>query len=126
MCPELVEGRSSTGSERKSAFTPGRACDVGFPPVMSVAGCNCRNVHEDFDGCYRAVQSKDRAVRWLVCHRGADDGDLLPAQLPGPSAVRTQRPLLSDFRGSPACRIPRVQALPSGRFTRLSRMEYAR
>ena len=59
------------------------------------------------------------AVRRLVCHRSADDQDLLPAQLPGPNAVHTQRPLLSD-RGSPACRIPRVQALPSGRFTRLS------
>jgi len=26
---------------------------------MSVARCNCRTVHEDFDRCYRAVQSKD-------------------------------------------------------------------
>src|SRR5271170_7403000 len=33
--------------------------NVAFPPVMSVPGCNCRTVHEDFDRCYRAVQSKD-------------------------------------------------------------------
>ena len=34
---------------------------------MSVAGCNCRNVYEDFDGCYRAVQSKDpRFDGWFV------------------------------------------------------------
>jgi AraC family transcriptional regulator, regulatory protein of adaptative response / DNA-3-methyladenine glycosylase II len=34
---------------------------------MSVAGCNCRNVHEDFDRCYRAVQSKDaRFDGWFV------------------------------------------------------------
>src|SRR3984885_5998959 len=40
---------------------------VGFPPVMSVAGCNCRTVHEDFDRCYRAVQSKDaRFDGWFV------------------------------------------------------------
>ena len=54
-----------------------------------------------------------------------DDQDLLPAQLPGPIAVRTQRPLLSDFRRSPACRVPRLQTLPSGRVTGFSRMEYA-
>ena len=34
---------------------------------MSVAGCNCRTVHEDFDRCYRAVQSKDaRFDGWFV------------------------------------------------------------
>jgi AraC family transcriptional regulator, regulatory protein of adaptative response / DNA-3-methyladenine glycosylase II len=34
---------------------------------MSVAGCNCRCVHEDFDRCYRAVQSKDaRFDGWFV------------------------------------------------------------
>ena len=34
---------------------------------MSVAGCNCRIVHEDFDRCYRAVQSKDaRFDGWFV------------------------------------------------------------
>src|ERR1700728_2786684 len=26
---------------------------------MSVPGCKCRPVHEDFDRCYRAVQSSD-------------------------------------------------------------------
>ena len=41
--------------------------DVAFPLVMSVAGCNCRIVHEDFDRCYRAVQSKDaRFDGWFV------------------------------------------------------------
>jgi AraC family transcriptional regulator, regulatory protein of adaptative response / DNA-3-methyladenine glycosylase II len=34
---------------------------------MSVAGCNCQSVHEDFDRCYRAVQSKDaRFDGWFV------------------------------------------------------------
>jgi len=34
---------------------------------MSVVGCNCRTVHEDFDRCYRAVQSKDaRFDGWYV------------------------------------------------------------
>ena len=34
---------------------------------MSVAGCNCRTVHEDFDRCYRAVQSRDaRFDGWFV------------------------------------------------------------
>src|SRR6202020_1496637 len=34
---------------------------------MSVAGCKCRVVHEDFDRCYRAVQSKDaRFDGWFV------------------------------------------------------------
>src|SRR6201999_3554132 len=34
---------------------------------MSVVGCNCRSVHEDFDRCYRAVQSKDaRFDGWFV------------------------------------------------------------
>jgi AraC family transcriptional regulator of adaptative response / DNA-3-methyladenine glycosylase II len=34
---------------------------------MSVGRCNCRNVHEDFDRCYRAVQSKDvRFDGWFV------------------------------------------------------------
>src|SRR4051812_15646982 len=34
---------------------------------MSVATCNCRCMHEDFDRCYRAVQSKDaRFDGWFV------------------------------------------------------------
>jgi AraC family transcriptional regulator, regulatory protein of adaptative response / DNA-3-methyladenine glycosylase II len=34
---------------------------------MSVAGCKSRDVHEDFDRCYRAVQSKDaRFDGWFV------------------------------------------------------------
>src|SRR3984885_2228654 len=34
---------------------------------MSVVGCNCRTVHDDFDRCYRAVQSKDpRFDGWFV------------------------------------------------------------
>ena len=41
--------------------------DVGFPPVLSVGACNCRGMHEDFDRCYRAVQSKDaRFDGWFV------------------------------------------------------------
>jgi AraC family transcriptional regulator, regulatory protein of adaptative response / DNA-3-methyladenine glycosylase II len=40
---------------------------VAFPPVLSVPSCNCRIVHEDFDRCYRAVQSKDaRFDGWFV------------------------------------------------------------
>jgi AraC family transcriptional regulator, regulatory protein of adaptative response / DNA-3-methyladenine glycosylase II len=34
---------------------------------MSVDACNCRGVHEDFDRCYRAVQSRDaRFDGWFV------------------------------------------------------------
>jgi AraC family transcriptional regulator of adaptative response / DNA-3-methyladenine glycosylase II len=34
---------------------------------MSVGTCNCRSVHEDFDRCYRAVQSRDaRFDGWFV------------------------------------------------------------
>jgi AraC family transcriptional regulator, regulatory protein of adaptative response / DNA-3-methyladenine glycosylase II len=34
---------------------------------MSVVRCNCRTVHDDFDRCYRAVQSKDpRFDGWFV------------------------------------------------------------
>jgi AraC family transcriptional regulator of adaptative response / DNA-3-methyladenine glycosylase II len=34
---------------------------------MSVRSCNCRSMHEDFDRCYRAVQSKDaRFDGWFV------------------------------------------------------------
>jgi AraC family transcriptional regulator of adaptative response / DNA-3-methyladenine glycosylase II len=34
---------------------------------MSVARCNCRSVHDDFDRCYRAVQSRDaRFDGWFV------------------------------------------------------------
>jgi AraC family transcriptional regulator of adaptative response / DNA-3-methyladenine glycosylase II len=41
--------------------------DVVFPPVMSVGWCNCGGVHEDFERCYRAVQSKDaRFDGWFV------------------------------------------------------------
>lgn len=49
---------------------PAAACphiDVAFPPVLSVGGCNCGGVHEDFERCYRAVQSKDaRFDGWFV------------------------------------------------------------
>ena len=41
--------------------------DVVFPPVLSVGRCNCGIVHEDFERCYRAVQSKDaRFDGWFV------------------------------------------------------------
>src|SRR5512144_1290943 len=41
--------------------------DVGFPPVLSVGACNCRRMHDDFDRCYRAIQSKDpRFDGWFV------------------------------------------------------------
>lgn len=41
--------------------------DVAFPPVLSVGGCKCGNVHDDFERCYRAVQSKDaRFDGWFV------------------------------------------------------------
>ncbi len=41
--------------------------DVGFPPVLSGGPCKCEDMHEDFDRCYRAVQSKDaRFDGWFV------------------------------------------------------------
>lgn len=41
--------------------------DVAFPPVLSVGGCKSGTVHDDFERCYRAVQSKDaRFDGWFV------------------------------------------------------------
>lgn len=46
---------------------PAPYCDVAFPPALSAGGCNCGSVHEDFERCYRAVQSKDaRFDGWFV------------------------------------------------------------
>ena len=57
----------SESVRQESTLGPVSHDDVGFPPVMSEAGCNCRTVHEDFDRCYRAVQSKDaRFDGWFV------------------------------------------------------------
>lgn len=40
---------------------------VGFPPVVSVAACKSDSMYDDFDRCYRAVQSKDaRFDGWFV------------------------------------------------------------
>src|SRR6185437_5375629 len=41
--------------------------DVAFPLVLSVGGCKSGRMHDDFDRCYRAVQSKDaRFDGWFV------------------------------------------------------------
>lgn len=41
--------------------------DVAFPLVLSARGCKSGSVHDDFDRCYRAVQSKDaRFDGWFV------------------------------------------------------------
>ncbi len=41
--------------------------DVGFPLVLPDSACHRRRVHDDFDRCYRAVQSKDaRFDGWFV------------------------------------------------------------
>ena len=35
--------------------------------MLSVGACNCRHMHDDFDRCYRAIQSKDaRFDGWFV------------------------------------------------------------
>ena len=58
-------GRKSAGHRHGTADE--QHDDVCFPPVMSVGTCNCRCMHEDFDRCYRAVQSKDaRFDGWFV------------------------------------------------------------
>ena len=45
----------------------GRHCRVGFPPVPGPDEAYAAGVHEDFDRCYRAVQSKDaRFDGWFV------------------------------------------------------------
>ena len=98
--------------------------DVGFPLVLSVAICNSRNVHEDFDRCYRAVQSKDpRFDGWFVTAVLTTKIYCRPSC---PARSPFARPFLSDFRGSPACWVPCLQALPSGCVTGLSRVEYTR
>src|SRR5246500_2466053 len=54
---------------------------------MSVARCNCRIVHEDFDRCYRAVQSKDARF----------DGCFVPAVLPTGIYCRPSCPVRPPF-----------------------------
>lgn len=40
---------------------------VAFPLVLSALRCNCGDVHDDFERCYRAVQAKDaRFDGWFV------------------------------------------------------------
>jgi AraC family transcriptional regulator, regulatory protein of adaptative response / DNA-3-methyladenine glycosylase II len=79
---------------------------------MSVLRCNCRNVHEDFDRCYRAVQSKDpRFDGWFVTAvltTGIYCRPSCPAQLPlarnvsfYPTAAAAQR---AGFRACKRCR----------------------
>src|SRR6202035_3612741 len=52
---------------RSPSTADGPHRDVGFPPVLSVGACNCQHMHDDFDRCYRAVQSKDaRFDGWFV------------------------------------------------------------
>ena len=42
-------------------------CDVAIPPADCISGCYPVWVHEDFERCYRAVQSKDsRFDGWFV------------------------------------------------------------
>src|SRR3954454_17780469 len=50
---------------RSTVTTP--HVDVGFPLVLSVPPCKCLGMYDDFDRCYRAVQSKDaRFDGWFV------------------------------------------------------------
>jgi AraC family transcriptional regulator, regulatory protein of adaptative response / DNA-3-methyladenine glycosylase II len=79
---------------------------------MSVAGCNCRIVHEDFDRCYRAVQSRDaRFDGWFVTAvrtTGIYCRPSCPVRLPFarnvrfyPTAAAAQR---AGFRACKRCR----------------------
>ncbi len=83
-------------------------------------------MHSDFDRCYRAVQAKDARFDGWYRHRGADDEDLLPAQLSGSTTVRPQRRVLPDGRGGSAGWVPRVQKMSAGRIARLAGMERPR
>ena len=67
MAPNRRTRPPRTSASRAETFVRRRDHDVAFPLVLSVAACNCRGVHEDFDRCYRAVQSKDaRFDGWFV------------------------------------------------------------
>ena len=63
-------------------------------------------MHEDFERCYRAVQSKDPALRRLVRHRRPDHEDLLPAELSGAAALQAEHVVLSDGGRRAAGRVP--------------------
>ncbi len=90
---------------------------MGFviPDVMS----------SDFERCYRAVQSRDAAIRRMVLHSGHVDGHLLPAQLPGDDAEARKRPLLPDGRGRTSSGLPSVSPVPSGCHSGFARVEHA-
>src|SRR6478735_4251037 len=63
VCPRAAEEALSLSARRSSRAH----IDVVFPPVMSVRGCKGEGMHDDFDSCYRAVQSKDaRFDGWFV------------------------------------------------------------
>lgn len=63
--PETASVADRAGQAKRATRQPN--IDVVFPPVLSVGRCNCGNVHEDFERCYRAVQSKDaRFDGWFV------------------------------------------------------------
>ena len=85
---------------------------------MSVPSCNRRGMHEDFDRCYRAVQSKDaRFDGWFVT-AVAHHRNLLPAQLPRAPAVRhatsgsTPTAAAAQREGFRACKRCRPDASP--------------
>ena len=68
---------------------------------------------------------KGPTLRRLVLHRGEHDRHLLPAELPRDDAEAGERPLLRLLRRLPAERVPRLQALPAGRFSRVPGVERA-
>ena len=67
-----------------------------------------------------------RTVRRAVRDGRALDGNLLPAELPGAHAEARERDVLPDIGGGARGGIPRLQAVPAGSGTGVSRLEPAR
>jgi AraC family transcriptional regulator of adaptative response / DNA-3-methyladenine glycosylase II len=84
---------------------------------MSVARCNCRKVHDDFDRCYRAVQSRDaRFDGWFVTavlSTGIYCRPSCPARTPFAGNVRFYpTPAAAQRDGFRACKRCRPDACP--------------
>ena len=109
--PRRPATTSPSGFSSFSAPTD-RNHDVGFPLVLSEWACNGRVMHDDFDRCYRAVQSRDaRFDGWFVTAvltTGIYCRPSCPVRLPlarnvcfYPTAAAAQR---AGFRACKRCR----------------------
>ena len=80
---------------------------------------------DDFERCYGAVLARDaRFDGWFVTAVTSTHIYCRPS-CPGPHAVASERALLPERRRRPTSRVPRLQALPPRRLTRVTGVERA-